>query len=65
MNLRSRVKINFAYTQNDRMIIDLAIPNRKGDPNETRHMIAKNYNAKVSPPWSIQAGSGTSNYGFV
>ena len=55
---RTEVYLYFDVPE-DGMVVHLM-----GEPGETRHLIVRNEEVVLSPPWSIHSGCGTSNYTF-
>ena len=44
---------------------DAFVVHLMGEPEESRHLIVRNEQAIISPPWSIHCGAGTGAYTFI
>jgi 4-deoxy-L-threo-5-hexosulose-uronate ketol-isomerase len=44
---------------------DAAVFHMMGSAQETRHLVVRNGEAVLSPPWSMHCGAGTRHYSFV
>ena len=49
----------YCNVPDDAMVVHLM-----GEPSETRHLVVRNEDVALSPPWSIHSGCGTASYTF-
>jgi 4-deoxy-L-threo-5-hexosulose-uronate ketol-isomerase len=56
---RSEVYLYFDMPQNE------AVFHFLGEPTETRHLVVRDREAVISPPWSLHTGVGTAPYRFI
>jgi 4-deoxy-L-threo-5-hexosulose-uronate ketol-isomerase len=47
------------------MVPEAFVLHLMGEPTETRHLIVRNEQAILSPPWSVHSGAGTGAYTFI
>ena len=55
-----RSEIYLYFDLGDALVVHLM-----GRPEATRHLIVRDRQAALSPPWSIHAGAGTASYRFI